>query len=245
MDRQHGGDAELGEKAEGICEGGQELRVKLSQPQLGAEGKGWLLMLLCFGPPQILPGPMIFLESGEVFIGWLRDSFDVHVVEEFRGAAIHGSATLITSSRQVTKSAKIAIPPLKAERASDSEKVEIGPFQVWLTRSDPFGEGKVLTTVNVTGPKVEAAPTGGSTLFDAADDTGFPTSTERAGVSVVYPVQMISVEVTDANGKQVSINIPEVAAAAQADGADLVISVRYWTGLRERLVTFKKEADDS
>jgi hypothetical protein len=51
--------------------------------------------------------------------------------------------------------------------------------------------------------------------------------------------------VTDANGKQVSINIPEVAAAAQADGADLVISVRYWTGLRERLVTFKKEADDS
>ncbi len=165
--------------------------------------------------------------------------------EEFQRAAIGGSATLITSSRQVTRSAKIAVPALKADRASESEKVEIGPFEVWLTRSDPFGEGKVLTTVNVTDPQVEAPPTGGSSPFDAADDTGFPTAKELAGVSVVYPVQIISVEVTDADGKQVSTTAPEVAAAAQADGAEVVVSVRYWTALRERVVAFKKEADDS
>jgi hypothetical protein len=117
-------------------------------------------------------------------------------------AEIRGRATVVTATKEAVGSAELAIGFPKGDDSVESQKVEIGPYKVWLSRLDPFGDGKVGTTLSVVDSRNPGPRKGDGASFDPTK----PTKPDPSGAMNKGLYEIVSAELMGSNKATVRIN---------------------------------------
>ena len=155
-------------------------------------------------------------------------------------AEISGRATVLTATKEVTGSVELAIGLPKGGGSVESQKAEIGPYKVWLSRQGPFTGGKFATILHVQDSRNPGQRKG-----SGADPTK-PRKPDPSGTMNTGLYEIVSAELTGSDKVPIGINwIGLNSYLVEIPGEKVTATLKYMTALKERSVTFKKAPVDT
>lgn len=158
-------------------------------------------------------------------------------------AEISGRATVVTATKEVTGSVELAIGQPKGGGSVESQKAEIGPYKVWLSKLGPFTGGKFGIILHVLDSRNPGQRKGDGA---SPSDPTKPRKPDPSGAMNTGLYEIVSAELTGSDKVPIGINWSGLNSyIVDIPGEKVTVTLKYMTALKERAVTFKKAPDDT